>query len=160
MSRGAIRACRAGGRMPRSPPRAAAGIRPGSSGPHALNTTTNSRNILLVSYCRRALTNRHHRESAADVGQLSETVTAAVGFICIRTGPRGLGADRTASGYCWLQTRGGDGTRLGLVPSVGPGLGRITCPGCCRHACSDRRRSRRCQPTSGCASARPCRGVS
>jgi hypothetical protein len=35
--------------MPRSPPRAAGGIRPGSSGPRTLKTTMNSRNILLVS---------------------------------------------------------------------------------------------------------------
>ena len=42
--------------------------------------------------------------------------------LCIRTGPRELGADRAASGHCWLQTRGRDGTRLGLVPPIGPGL--------------------------------------
>jgi hypothetical protein len=71
MSRGAARECRAGGRMPRSPPRAATGIRPGSSGPHGLKTTTNSRNLLLVSFCLCAVRSRQ-RESAAGVGQLSQ----------------------------------------------------------------------------------------
>lgn len=71
MSRGAARECRAGGRMPRSPPRAATGIRPGSSGPHGLKTTTNSRNLLLVSFCLCAVRSRQ-RELAAGVGQLSQ----------------------------------------------------------------------------------------
>jgi hypothetical protein len=56
--------------MPRSPPRAAAGIRPGSSGPHGLKTTTNSRNILLVFFCLCAVRSRQ-RELAAGAGQLS-----------------------------------------------------------------------------------------
>jgi hypothetical protein len=45
--------------MPRSPPRTAAGIRSGSSSLHGLKTTTNSRNILLVSYCLRSVRDRH-----------------------------------------------------------------------------------------------------
>ena len=57
--------------MPRSLPRAATGIRPGSSGPHSLKTTMDSRNILLVSFCLCAVRSRQ-RESPAGIGQLSQ----------------------------------------------------------------------------------------
>jgi hypothetical protein len=90
----------------------------------------------------------------------ARTGTASCGVHLYPDGTKRAGSRPYCLGDCWLQTRGKDETRLGLVPPIGPGLGRITCPGCSRHACSDRRRSRRCQPTSGCAPARPCRGGS
>jgi hypothetical protein len=72
--------------MPRSLPRTAAGIRPGSSSPPRLKTTTNSSNILLVSYCLRAVRGRH-RESAGG-GQLPgvtgrEQALAIIGLIIV-----------------------------------------------------------------------------
>ena len=51
--------------MPRSPPRTAAGIRSTSSGAPCLKTTTNSRNILLVSYCLCAAGSRHRNQPSA-----------------------------------------------------------------------------------------------
>jgi hypothetical protein len=52
-------------RTPRSPPRAAAGIRSGSPSLPRSKTTTNSRNILLVSYYRRAVRGKHQDQTRA-----------------------------------------------------------------------------------------------
>jgi hypothetical protein len=57
---------RAGGRMPQPAPRAAPGIRPGSSSPPRCSEDyTNSRNILLVSYCLHAVRGRHGNQPPA-----------------------------------------------------------------------------------------------
>ena len=63
-SRGTARQCRAGGRLPGSAPRAAAGIRSRSSSPPCSKSTTNSRNILLVSYCLRTVRSRRWEPAA------------------------------------------------------------------------------------------------